>query len=194
MSCARGLLGALVAVAAAISAIAACSGGSEGTVIAEGYVIDEIAVAAQHHGGVASIGRVQRDQMSVFVDPDRIDQCAEKSRNRHSFGRPCGLTIQIPALGIDHCPAIQWFVGSLRRRAKRTPMRVECHRYGPWHDINLPYQRAGVGVVKARDGLDVRGIGAKAIDRLGRERDEATRSEATNGLCQGLWGYRHDAR
>jgi hypothetical protein len=48
MSRARGLLGALVAAAAAISTITACSGGSEGTVIAKDQNADDYGC---HAGG-----------------------------------------------------------------------------------------------------------------------------------------------
>ena len=48
MSRARGLLGALVAAAAAVSTIAACSGGSEGTVVAKNQNTDDYAC---HAGG-----------------------------------------------------------------------------------------------------------------------------------------------
>ena len=43
MSRARGLLGALVVAAAAVSTIAACSGGSEGTVVAKNQNADDSA-------------------------------------------------------------------------------------------------------------------------------------------------------
>jgi hypothetical protein len=48
VSRARGLLGALVAAAAAVSTIAACSGGSEGTVVAKNQNADDYAC---HAGG-----------------------------------------------------------------------------------------------------------------------------------------------
>ena len=46
MSRARGLLGALVAAAATVSTIAACSGGSEGTVVAKNQNADGYACRA----------------------------------------------------------------------------------------------------------------------------------------------------
>ena len=51
MSRARGLLGALVAAAAAVSTIAACAGGSEGTVVAKNQSADDYAC---HDGGAVS--------------------------------------------------------------------------------------------------------------------------------------------
>ena len=51
MSRARGLLGALIAAAAAVSTIAACSGGSEGTVVAKIQNADDHAC---HAGGAVS--------------------------------------------------------------------------------------------------------------------------------------------
>jgi hypothetical protein len=48
VSRARGLLGALVAAAAAVSTIAACSGGSEGTVVAKNQNVDDYGC---HAGG-----------------------------------------------------------------------------------------------------------------------------------------------
>ena len=46
MSRARGLLGALIAAAAAVSTIAACGGGSEGTVVAKNQNTDDYACNA----------------------------------------------------------------------------------------------------------------------------------------------------
>ena len=51
MSRARGLLGALVAAAVAVSTVAACSGGSEGTVVAKNQNSDGYAC---HAGGAVS--------------------------------------------------------------------------------------------------------------------------------------------
>ena len=54
--------------------------------------------------------------------------------------------------------------------------------------------RPTLGIVQASDGLAVGGVGSKAIDGFRRERDQAARSKATDGLGQRLCGYRHDAR
>jgi hypothetical protein len=51
VSRARGLLGPLVAAAAAVSTIAACSGGSEGTIVAKNQKADDYAC---HAGGAVA--------------------------------------------------------------------------------------------------------------------------------------------
>ena len=51
VSRARGLLGALVVAAAAVSTVAACSGGGEGTVVAKNQIADDYAC---HAGGAVS--------------------------------------------------------------------------------------------------------------------------------------------
>ena len=65
MSRARGLLGALVAAAAAVSTIAACSGGSEGTVVAKNQNADDYAC----NGGGAMAAPAAVPVLKACADP-----------------------------------------------------------------------------------------------------------------------------
>ena len=65
MSRARGLLGALVAAAAAVSTIAACSGGAEGTVVAKNQNADDYAC----HAGSAMAAPAAVPVLRVCADP-----------------------------------------------------------------------------------------------------------------------------
>jgi hypothetical protein len=65
MSPARGLLGSLVAAAVAVTAIAACSGGSEGTVVAKSQKADDYAC----HAGGAVAAPAAVPVLSACADP-----------------------------------------------------------------------------------------------------------------------------
>lgn len=65
MSRARGLLGALVVAAAAVSTVAACSGGSEGTVVAKDQNADNYAC----HAGSAVSAPAAVPVLRACADP-----------------------------------------------------------------------------------------------------------------------------